>query len=139
MKVQFYPLDVDSIEYEGKSAIRIFGRSKDGRRICVIDSTFEPYFYAIPLNREITKVKWNIAELNWVKDTKTIKKKLLGEEVEAIQIITNDSKDVPSLKHDVKKKWGVLKVLESDISFYRRNLIDKGITTLALCEVEGEE
>ena len=138
MKVQFYPLDVDSIEYEGKSAIRIFGRTKDDKRICVIDSTFEPYFYAIPLKEEITKVKWNIADLNCVKDTKTVKKKLLGEEVEAIQIITNDSKDVPSLKHDGKKKWGGLKVLESDISFYRRYLIDKWITTISLCEVEGE-
>lgn len=139
MKVQFYPLDVDSIEYEGKSAIRIFGRTKDNKRICIIDTTFEPYFYAIPIQEELTKVKWNIADLNGVKDTKTVKKKLLGEEVNAIQIITNDSKDVPTLRHEVKRKWGVQKVLESDISFYRRYLIDKGITTLALCEVEGEE
>ncbi len=139
MKLQFYPLDIDSIDYEGSSAVRIFGRTKEGKRICIIDNTFKPYFYAIPIQEELTKIKWNIADINGVQDTKTVKKRFFGEEVNAIQVIANESKDVPTLRHDVKRKWGIQKVLESDIPFYRRYLIDKKITTLSLCEVEGEE
>ena len=48
MKVQFYPTDVDSIEYQGEQAIRIFGRTIDNKRICILDQTFKPYFWAIP-------------------------------------------------------------------------------------------
>lgn len=139
MKVQFYPLDIDSTEYEGSTAIIIFGRTKEGKRICIIDDTFNPYFWAIPMQEEISKISWNVADLNGVQDTKTIDKKLLGKEVKAVKIIANDPKDIPTLRHDVKRKWGVQKVLESDIPFYRRYIIDKKITPLALCEVEGEE
>ncbi|MDP4012644.1 MAG: DNA-directed DNA polymerase [Candidatus Nanoarchaeia archaeon] len=140
MKVQFYPTDVDTIEYQGEQAIRIFGRTIDNKRICILDQTFKPYFWAIPKHaHKITQVKWDISDMNGVKEAQTVKKKILRQEIEAIKVTALDSKDVPTLRSEVKRHGSIKEVRESDVPFYRRYLIDKGIHTLNLCEVEGEE
>ena len=38
MKTDFIPVDYDYFDFEGRNYIRIIGRSKGGKRICLIDS-----------------------------------------------------------------------------------------------------
>ena len=47
-KFQFYPLDIQYKVIDGKPVIYLFGKTPDGNQICVLDDSFEPYFYVIP-------------------------------------------------------------------------------------------
>ena len=47
-KVQFYPLDATYGIVNGKAVISLYGKTLDDKRICILDSSFEPYFYVIP-------------------------------------------------------------------------------------------
>ncbi len=46
MQIEFIPLDYDYFDFNGISFVRVWGRTSDGKRVCVIDS-FEPYIWAI--------------------------------------------------------------------------------------------
>ncbi|GAG24471.1 unnamed protein product, partial [marine sediment metagenome] len=47
-KIQFFPLDVTYRKVNEKAVIHLYGRTVDGKQICVTDENFEPYFYVIP-------------------------------------------------------------------------------------------
>ena len=47
-KVQFYLMDLTYKVTGGKPQIYLFGRTIDGKQICVTDDSFLPYFYVIP-------------------------------------------------------------------------------------------
>ena len=53
MKTEFIPLNYDYFDFEGKNYAKIYGKTKEGKKICLIDS-FEPYFWAI-LREDLTK------------------------------------------------------------------------------------
>ena len=42
--IEFFPLDIDEIFEDNESVIRLFGRTINGERICVLDYNYEPYF-----------------------------------------------------------------------------------------------
>ena len=44
MKIEFYPLEVDYDNRE-KSTITLFGRTKDGKKLELIDDSLQPYFW----------------------------------------------------------------------------------------------
>lgn len=149
MKLSFYPVEVDVQELEGgRCVLRLFGRATDGKRVCVIDEHFEPYFYVLPEeNIDLAKLAANIRNLRllhekhsaYVTRVEIVEKKFLGKSMPALQVYVNSPHDVPSLRSEVKRIRGVASSQEADIQFYRRYLIDKGIIPLFLCEVEGEE
>ena len=149
MEMQFYPIDVDYVTNKaGKAVIRLFGRSTDGKRVCVIDSNFEPYFYAVPesktkvasIRKEMEKIRVKHDEsLFYVSSTEVSERKYLGKDISAIKVVVNHPKAVPAVKDIVKKISGIAMVAEADITFEKRYLIDKKISTLVLCSVNGEE
>ncbi len=147
MKLQFYPIDITYKIIADKPVVFMYGRTTKSDQICVADGSFMPYFWAIPKKGKEQELKEKIRDLeveykgNQIKITKTEieKKKHLGKELQAIKIFTQKPKDVATLRSHVKELKGIIKVLEADIPFVRRYLIDKGITPLTLTTVEGEE
>ena len=151
MELQFYPIDVDYVTNDaGKAIIRLFGRSVAGKRVCVLDKNFEPYFYAIPdsktkvasLIKEIEAIKVtqeHDGKLFYVASTEVHEKKMLAKDVSAIKIFVNHPKAVPAIKDTVRKLEGISNIVESDLTFEKRYLIDKKISTLVLCSAKGEE
>ncbi|MBU0962862.1 MAG: DNA-directed DNA polymerase [Nanoarchaeota archaeon] len=136
MKIKFYPIDIDY-----KDAIRIFGKTEDGKKIVVIDDSLKPYFYAIP-DENASEFKKKIDSLKESKDyivkTELVRKKYLKEEVDAIKIYVNNQNTIPVV-NDLVKELGIKKRIETDIPFPKKYLIEKEITPLTLCEVEGEQ
>src|SRR3989344_5909629 len=117
--VHFYPIDIDYITgTSGAAVIRIFGKTPDGKRICVYDDTFQPYFYVLPKKKEA------IGRL--IDQLLTIKVK----ERDRIAFVT---------KEELKMFTDILDYFETDIPFSRRYLIDNKITPLISCTVEGKE
>ena len=61
MEINLYPIDIDYVDREIKAEIRMFGKTDDGKRICVIDKNFQPYFWIISDN--ITNIKKKVEKI----------------------------------------------------------------------------
>ncbi|MBS3163465.1 hypothetical protein J4427_02135 [Candidatus Woesearchaeota archaeon] len=138
MKVKFYPLDIDYTD-----CIRIFGRTNTGKRILVLDDSLKPYFYAVVDDvKNINKLKEKIdsvkEEDNFVVKSEIVDKKLIKDKVKALKIFVNSQNAIPVISDKIKE-FGIKKRVETDIQFYKKYLIEKNITPLTLCEVEGDE
>jgi DNA polymerase elongation subunit (family B) len=143
-KIQFFVLDATYRIVDDKANIYLFGRTVDGKQICVVDDSFEPYFYVIPkkeakVKEKLEKIKIERREgIAEVVRTEAVSKKFLGKEIEAIKVYTKLPRDVPLIR-EVIKDWTILEsVNEYDILFVRRYLIDKGIIPMTLVEAEGD-
>jgi len=137
VKTSFYPTDIKYTVKDGKPVVQLYGRTVEGKQICVLDDKFEPYFYAIGSDvKEIEALKQD--DYKVVKVEK-VKKNLNEHEIDALKIFVNIPKGVPAIKDLVKDLPKVVGVYEYDILYTRRYLIDKGIIPLTLTEVEGTE
>jgi len=137
MKIRFYLTDVD-YEVDDKTIVRLFGRSSDGKSVCVLDDSLQPYFYAFPKNFSsfMKKVKKSCDKkkigVEFVKE----KKKYLDEEHEVLKIVLKKPADIVDAVKIVKKFTDVKK--EIDIDFSKKYLIDNKLFPSMMYEVEGE-
>jgi DNA polymerase elongation subunit (family B) len=141
--VQFFPVDATYKVVNGKPQIYLFGRTPEGKQVCVIDANVEQYFYAIPkpgedptaallaLHAEQHGEQYSITRVEPVQRT------FFEQPVSALKVFTNIPKAVAALKDDARHAPGVQSTHECDIPFTRRYFMDKGITPLTLVEAEG--
>ena len=141
-KIQFYPVYVSYKIVDGRAVIRLFGRTTDGKQICVLDKNFEPYFWIAPkegkeadIEKKIKGVKKDDSE---VVRTEIHKKKFMNKGVNAVKVFTKSPKDVPVIRNEIKEWKDIESINEYDVKFVNRYLIDKKITPLTLVEAEGE-
>mgnify|MGYP004005081147 FL=1 len=150
-KLDFYPLTVDYIDEPNgahRGMVRLFGRCPDGKRICVLDSNFSAYFWVILDKKEhAEKIKNKLLALKieevrrnaYVTNVEIKNKKHLSKDVCALKVEVNNPKDVSIIREEIKKWKEIDDLLELDIPFVRRYLMDSKIEPLSLCTVEGEE
>ena len=137
MEIDFFPLDIDYVEGI-RAEIRIFGRTLDGKRICVIDKNFDPYFWII--SDKVEKIREKVESirdedyevLRTEMDTKIDK----GKSVEALKVYVDHPKSIPKIRKIVEKNFDI-KTMEADILFVRRYLIDKNIFPNKNIKVKG--
>ncbi len=142
-KIQFFPLDGTYRVVDGKAAIILYGKSVDGRQVCIVDDNFEPYFYAVPkeganIREKLEKIRIESddGEL-FVTKTEAVSKKFLGKDVVVIKVYVNLPSGVPAVR-DVIKDWDAIgSIHEFDIPFARRYFIDKNVTPLVLHQATG--
>ena len=146
-KETFIALDYDYIDADDSSVIRLWGRTKEGKRICVIDKT-DVYFWLIPkpkvnLEKYAEKVKkirlQHAGRTAQVLDVKIKDKSFLGEEIKALQVFVNNPKDIGAIKDIAKEYPETLDKKEQDINYVTRYIIDKEIVPLTWHDVEGKE
>lgn len=146
MRVRFFPLDIDYRIVDGKARIDLYGRAlDDGRRICVHDHNFEPYFFVLPksnptdLKDKLEKLRIEDEEQQvLVTKVEKVQRRFRGKEIQALKVTANLPKSVPKLREIISNWEMVEDLFEHDILFTRRYLMDKGITPMTLCEAEGE-
>ncbi len=143
-EIQFYPIDISYSIEQGKAVINLFGRTTDGKQVCVQDSNFEPYFLVVQKKSSIEKIREKIEKIRVEKNgitsivtkTEPCNKKLLGKSVIALKVFTKLPRDIPIIRNEIKNLD--VETYEFDIQFTRRYLIDNEITPLTLCKAEGE-
>ncbi|MBD3361769.1 hypothetical protein GF358_03175 [Candidatus Woesearchaeota archaeon] len=144
MEFEFFPLDITYKIEDNSPVIYLFGRTKDGQQICVLDDSFRPYFWVVPRKGADLKlrIKPLFSEKNndryEVVDVKEVRKKFNEKETLALKVSVNVPKAVPAIKEILKEWDDIESVNEYDILFTRRYLIDKGITPLTTVKVKGE-
>ena len=148
MELDFIPLDYESFDYEGKTYVKVIGRTSSGKRVCVVDS-FNPYFWAILKdnvsdkrtqeiiqNIEKIKVKDNFRQIKVIK-AELKEKNFLGRRVKAIKIHVSNHKDIGKIAEKLMFKE-IEKIRETDINFITRYIIEKKLVPLNWYKIEGE-
>lgn len=146
-KEAFIALDYDYIDVDDSSVIRLWGRTKEGKRICVLDTT-DSYFWLIPkakanLEKYAEKVKKihlkHAGREAKVLDVRIKEKNFLGQPVKALQVLVNNPKDITAIKDIAKEFPETEEKRETDINFVTRYIIDKKIIPLETYTVDGKE
>lgn len=149
--IQFFPIDLTYRVIRGKAVIYMYGRTNDGKQICLVDENFEPYFLVIPKqgvnidgfkDRLLKKAYEKRGYKADIVKAEIITKKYNGKDVQVIKAYANLPKAVPNLRHEIKHdaelEDQIEKVLEADIQFTKRYLIDKKILPMTLTQAELE-
>ncbi|MEK6873908.1 MAG: DNA-directed DNA polymerase [Nanoarchaeota archaeon] len=146
MEIEFIPLNYESFEFQERNYIKIFGKTRDHKNICIIDSC-DSYFWAIlkPEIKEknIKDIQGKIEKLKIPSiRTKIIKtelkdKNFLGEKIKAIKVFINNTKESEKIAEKIKFKE-IQHIRELDINFVTRYIIEKNISPLTWHKVSGE-
>lgn len=146
-KIKFFPVDFGvELNSSGKAIIQIFGNTIDGKKICVFDSTINPYFFVIP-KQNPEELADKLLDINIVNDEESFYVvdatiiegyKFNNKSVKAIKVTVNTPKAIKVIKKAIEIKIANVDFAESDIPFIRRYILDKKITPLGLTEVEGD-
>ena len=135
---RFVLLDIDYITENDKAFIRLFGKLKgdeEGKSIIVLDKSFKPYIYVVPNDEEqcIEDLnEFDVEMVGWAR------KGYMGENKDFLKVTLYHPQDVPKLRDKIRSIDSVKDIMEHDIPFYRRYLIDKAIFPMAEVLVNGE-
>ncbi|ADN50325.1 DNA-directed DNA polymerase [Vulcanisaeta distributa] len=128
MELAFWLLDITYGVIGNTPELRLFGITDDGKRVLVLDRSFRPYFYVIPsgdVNAVFNNVKRKLE--GKVLNVEVIKRKMFGNEVDAIRVTATIPEKVRELRELAAEVPGVEDVLEADIRFSQRYLLDMGV------------
>ncbi|MEM7825694.1 MAG: DNA-directed DNA polymerase [Candidatus Aenigmatarchaeota archaeon] len=144
MKGKLLLIDADYILKENRGVIRLFCKNEEGKIVLVEDQSFEPYFYAMPKDGEIDRLKKRLEEIKKEKigsilKTEIIEKFWEGEKRKLIKIVIDNPRKIPDIRNEIKEWKEVEETYEYDIPFYKRYIIDKQIEPMNWILVEGEE
>ncbi len=159
-ELNFYPTDVTyKVERKQSGAaneaqgtenaqpvIELYGRgaaeAQQLKRVNVRHAGFVPYFWVVPQSlssedaaSKLAMIKPDSAECKVI-GAEVHVKRYLGKEVKAVKVMVNLPSAVPDVREKAKA-YGT--VLEADIPFARRFLIDKRIQPLALYRADADE
>ncbi len=149
MKLTFIPLYYDYVDIGGKAIVRIFGKTDNGKRVCVVNSC-DAFFWILPekrLNaREIERLMEKIKNVEsesasrrvYVKDVCLQEKNFLGNAVNAIRVVVSNPKDMAVVAEIVREFDGVEMKREIDIPYITRYIIERDVKPLQWHSVEGD-
>lgn len=149
MKVKFIPLDYDYVDIDGKAIVRVFGRTSEGKRCCILDSC-EAFFWVLPkqdtgkkeienLSKKIKEIKAdNAGRKVFVERVEICDKNFLGKPVKALKVVASNPKDIHVIAEIAKEFEGVDMKREIDIPYITRYIIEKNVLPLSWHSVEGE-
>ncbi|RLE66618.1 MAG: DNA polymerase II [Thermoprotei archaeon] len=143
MKVRYWLLDINYGVIAGNiPEIRMWGVTPENERIVVLDRSFRPYFYVLPIRGyDPEKLAEKIKNMFSTKilACEVVEKRFFGKPLKVVKVICQVPPQVPELREDIKRIRGVEDVYEADIRFYMRYMIDNGIYPSSWNEVEAEE
>jgi len=126
-------LDVDYVTKDGKAVIRWF-KKRDGEHVVEEDGSFEPYIY-VTAKESIDVLADKVKKLENVVKVEKVKKTDNGVEVDVLKVTTQQPKDVPVLRDEIKSMPECGETREAAIPFARRCLMDSGLTPVEDCEM----
>ncbi|MCX8195510.1 MAG: DNA polymerase II [Acidilobaceae archaeon] len=141
MRITFQLLDV-SYELVGREPrILMLSRLRDGRRVTICYDGFRPYFYV--LASELERVAREIRALSKssspIVSVEEVNRFYYGKPARALKVTTLVPASVREYREEVKEIPGVEEVLEADIRFSMRFLIDFNLYPMRWYSAEVEE
>ena len=111
-KFQFYPVSITYKVSGDMASVYLFGRTKDNKQICVVDSSLKPYFYVMPKEESVREKLLKISVENKdnlfkVTDVTKAKRKYFGKSVDVLKVYVNLPAGVPLIR-EVIKEWDII-------------------------------
>jgi len=144
MEVFFQLLDCDYVKLNSSPIVRIFGKTDEGKTVCVFFENFYPYFYVLPKeNSEKELVNFLKNEFkNTVINIEEVEKFLpfgyQENKTRLLKISLNDPSKTPSVRDSLIQKGFVENVFEADILFKYRFMVDKNLGGMRWYKVSGD-
>ena len=141
MELEGIILDADHVNIGKRSIIR-FTLKSGGKAYTIYDPGFYPYFYIVPSGEGVTRAALEKAGIDDNGERIGASRvdegeiSLRGKEVRAFKIAVENTKDVPKLSESLVE-FG--ERYEYDIVFWKRYLIDKGISPISGVKVKVRE
>lgn len=134
---KFVLLDIDYVTRNRKPVIRLFGKilGDEYESIIALDKSFRPYFYVVP--HDMGDCIDELNTLNLLKMEKVLRNDG-GTSIGVLKVTLENPPDIPKYREKIKDFPSVKEIREHDIPFYRRYLIDKGISPMNMVEVQGK-
>ncbi|MBI2629523.1 hypothetical protein HYW76_00310 [Candidatus Pacearchaeota archaeon] len=148
MKLEFTPIYYDYIDYHGKNYVIMIGRTKENKRVCIIDY-FPASFYAIldektgdkkieELKKEIEKKRIELpSRTTKVEKISLEEKNFLGKQVKAFKIFITNHKDSHKIAELLDYKE-IIARREYDIPLITKYIKEKEINPMEWYSAEGE-
>ncbi|NOZ81758.1 MAG: DNA polymerase elongation subunit [Candidatus Micrarchaeota archaeon] len=134
MKLRLIILDCDYIQVNGKTVVRIFGKTEDGEPVCVFTNGYRPYFYLDTDDIENTRYEIEKMGLD-VEIVERIPPKGFSKPKKVLKIYGRDPSKIPEIRKECEK-FGT--VYEADILFKYRYMVDHGLKGMCWIEAEGK-
>ncbi|ESQ20735.1 MAG: DNA polymerase elongation subunit (family B) [uncultured Acidilobus sp. CIS] len=139
----FQILDVSYEVEAGRPVIEIWARDDKDRRIVLLDDSFRPYFYALlEEGQDPSAASAAIRRLSKPRSPITgvdlVEARYFGRQVKALRVQTVIPETVRDYREEVAKLPGVKEVLEADVRFSIRYIIDKNLYPMRWYRASGE-
>jgi len=134
-------LEVDYLNKNEDSIIRLTVAAKDGKRYEIFDESFKPYFYLIASKNMEKEFIENISTVDNGKVIKAreiveIERSLYGKSTKGFKVIVSNTSSVPKLSSALGQ-YGTC--YEYDIPFAKRYSVDKQIVPLVNYRIDVED
>lgn len=149
MKIDFFPIDYDYFDFEGRNYAKITGRNEKGKRITIIDEC-DVYLWAIlkeklskektdSLVKKISKIKINSkGRQTKVEKVEIHTKNFLDKPVKALKIFATNYKDL----HEIADHLGVSSITHRrgyDLGYTTHYIIESGLNPFQWHDIIGTE
>ncbi|MFH1895452.1 MAG: DNA-directed DNA polymerase [archaeon] len=138
MKTTGILLDIDSIQLNDKTIVRLYVKTGNGTEI-FSDENFLPYFYVKTKDKEKTIKEIMEKEFKGTERTAKAVKTETDKEKDAVKVYFNSTQDLIAARETIKEIPSVMEKREYDLIFTTRYLIDKGLEPLNGIEIESEK
>lgn len=144
MRLRFYLIDV-SYEVEGNTpVIMLWGLDENAEPILIKDVSFRPYFYAVlredaDPERVSREVKALSKPKSPIVDVSGADRKYYGRPVNALKVVTVIPESVREYREEVSRLEGVKEVLEADVRFSMRYILDREAMPCSWYEANVED
>ncbi len=143
-KVKFWLLDINDALIDGAPAIRLWGIDDAGRRVAIWDRNFPPRFFLLANRGEdpaliLEGIRRLSRELCGILDLGLERKRYLGEERNVVRVVFKDHESLAKSAEALPNAKGVEAVLEDDVRFSMKYMIDGGVRPCSWHEVEVQE
>ena len=143
-KILFWLLDATYDVVGNIPEIRLWGIDDKGRRVVLLERNFRPYFYVLPrteedLGRLVKKLKAYATGRARLVSIEVVDRKYYGKPVKAIKVTCSIPSEVPVLREIYAALPEVKEVLEADIRFYMRYMIDYQLKPCSWHKVEVKQ
>ncbi|MFZ8791353.1 MAG: hypothetical protein ACO2OS_03605 [Thermosphaera aggregans] len=129
-ELEFYLLGVTYEVIGGEPHIIMYSITRDGRRVVIIDRSFRPYFYVILReNTDPSQVALKVKTLSEagspIMRVDVVDKRYYGRLVKALKVTTAIPESVRKYRRRIRELGFVRDVVEADIRFSMRCILDK--------------
>ncbi len=143
VRLKFYLLDVSYEIHGGIPAILLWAVSEDGRRVLIVDKGFRPYFYAVlqddASEREVaSRIRILSKGDSPITSAEPGYRRYYGRPVKVLKVTTVKPEAVRDYREAVRKVKGVADVVEADIRFSMRYILDNDAPPCQWYEAEVE-